>query len=49
VIFCLGNYSKQLFKWDFQVQLKPGANSVTLGVFGGTPGKPGSLLQLLRR
>jgi uncharacterized membrane protein len=28
--FCLGAYNKQLFKWDFQVQLKPGANSVTL-------------------
>jgi len=28
--FCLGSYNKQLFKWDFQVQLKPGANSVTL-------------------
>jgi len=27
--FCLGSYNKQLFKWDFQVQLKPGANSVT--------------------
>jgi hypothetical protein len=28
--FCLGAYNKQLFKWDFQVQLKSGANSVTL-------------------
>lgn len=28
--FCLGSYNKQLFKWDFKVQLKPGANSVTL-------------------
>ncbi|MGO8818722.1 MAG: hypothetical protein ACLQVG_29105 [Terriglobia bacterium] len=28
--FCLGAYNQQLFKWDFQVQLKPGANSVTL-------------------
>ena len=28
--FCLGAYNKQLFEWDFQVQLKPGANSVTL-------------------
>ena len=28
--FCLGGYNKQLFKWDFPVQLKPGANSVTL-------------------
>jgi hypothetical protein len=28
--FCLGAYNNQLFKWDFQVQLKPGANSVTL-------------------
>jgi len=28
--FCLGSYNKQLFKWDFQVELKPGANSVTL-------------------
>jgi hypothetical protein len=28
--FCLGGYNNQLFKWDFQVQLKPGANSVTL-------------------
>jgi uncharacterized membrane protein len=28
--FCLGAYNNQLFKWDFQVQLKAGANSVTL-------------------
>lgn len=28
--FCLGSYNKQLFKWDFRIQLKPGANSVTL-------------------
>jgi uncharacterized membrane protein len=28
--FCLGAYNNQLFKWDFQVQLKSGANSVTL-------------------
>ena len=28
--FCLGAYNNQLYKWDFQVQLKSGANSVTL-------------------
>ena len=28
--FCLGNYNNQLLKWDFQIQLKSGANSVTL-------------------
>jgi hypothetical protein len=28
--FCLGGYNKQLYKWDFKVELKPGANSVTL-------------------
>jgi hypothetical protein len=28
--FCLGGYNKQLFKWDFPVELKPGANSITL-------------------
>lgn len=28
--FCLGAYNNQLFKWDFKVELKPGANSVTL-------------------
>jgi uncharacterized membrane protein len=28
--FCLGGYNQQLFKWDFQIQLKPGTNSVTL-------------------
>jgi uncharacterized membrane protein len=27
---CLGAYNNQLFKWDFQVQLKSGTNSVTL-------------------
>ncbi len=30
-VFCLGAYNNQLFKWDFQVQLKAGANSLTLG------------------
>ncbi len=29
-VFCLGAYNNQLFKWDFQVQLKAGANSLTL-------------------
>jgi hypothetical protein len=28
--FCLGAYNNQMYKWDFQVQLKSGANSVTL-------------------
>jgi len=28
--FCLGNYNNQLFKWDFPIQLKAGANSLTL-------------------
>jgi uncharacterized membrane protein len=28
--FCLGGYNNHLLKWDFQVQLKPGTNSVTL-------------------
>jgi uncharacterized membrane protein len=28
--FCLGGYNNQLYKWDFQIQLKPGTNSVTL-------------------
>ena len=28
--FCLGGINNQLFKWDFRIALKPGANSVTL-------------------
>lgn len=28
--FCLGAYNNQMFKWDFSVELKAGANSVTL-------------------
>ena len=28
--FCLGALNNQLFKWDFRIELKPGANSVTL-------------------
>ena len=28
--FCLGGYNKQLYKWDFSVDLKSGANSITL-------------------
>jgi hypothetical protein len=35
--FCLGGINKQLFKWDFPVNLKPGANVVTLDQRNATP------------
>lgn len=35
--FCLGAINNQLFKWDFRIELKPGANSVTLDQSNATP------------
>jgi len=35
--FCLGGYNKQLFKWNFTVELKAGANSITLDQRNAVP------------
>jgi hypothetical protein len=35
--FCAGGYNKQLYKWDFKVDLKPGTNSITLDQRNAAP------------
>ena len=35
--FCLGAYNNQALKWEFRVELKPGANAVTLDQSNATP------------
>lgn len=37
--YAQGDYNAQLYKWDFKVELKPGANSLTLDQRNATPVK----------